>query len=76
MTTQNAMLHCAPGRTDIALAANSGAYNAGIAAGAALGGLILSLADVRAAILAGGLLTVVACTVLLVGGCMRRLAVR
>ncbi|KUO14381.1 MFS transporter [Streptomyces dysideae] len=24
MTTQNAMLHCAPGRTDIALAANSG----------------------------------------------------
>lgn len=28
MTTQNAMLHCAPGRTDIALAANSGSYNA------------------------------------------------
>ncbi|MGA4992135.1 hypothetical protein [Nonomuraea bangladeshensis] len=37
MTTQNAMLHCAPGRTDIALAANFGAHNAGIAAGAALG---------------------------------------
>lgn len=69
MATQNAMLHCAPGRTDIALAANSGAYNAGIAAGAALGGLVLSLAGVRAAFLAGGLLTVAACTVLLVGGC-------
>ncbi|GAA3290045.1 hypothetical protein GCM10020295_03380 [Streptomyces cinereospinus] len=37
MATQNEMLHCAPGRTDIALAANSGAYHAGIAAGAALG---------------------------------------
>ncbi|MGW7575605.1 MFS transporter [Streptomyces sp. NPDC054765] len=67
MTTQNAMLHCAPGRTDIALAANSGAYNAGIAAGAALGGLILPLADVRGTFLAGGLLTVGACAVLLGG---------
>lgn len=26
MVAQNQMLHCAPGRTDIALAANSGAY--------------------------------------------------
>ncbi|MEU0936309.1 MFS transporter [Embleya sp. NPDC005971] len=68
MTTQNEMLHCAPGRTDIALAANSGAYNAGIAAGAALGALILPLADVRGAFLAGGLLTVGACAVLLGGG--------
>ncbi|WP_030410613.1 MFS transporter [Streptomyces sp. NRRL S-1448] len=67
MTTQNAMLHCAPGRTDIALAANSGAYNAGIAAGAALGGLILPLADARGAFLAGGLLTTCACAVLLGG---------
>ncbi|MEV0220997.1 MFS transporter [Streptomyces sp. NPDC050704] len=64
MTTQNAMLHCAPGRTDMALAANSGAYNAGIAAGAALGGLILPLAGVRGAFLAGGLLTAGACAVL------------
>ena len=71
MTTQNAMLHCAPGRTDIALAANSGSYNAGIAAGAALGGLVLPLADVRGAFLAGGLLTVGACPVLL-GGRLRR----
>ncbi|MFD8565120.1 MFS transporter [Streptosporangium canum] len=67
MTTQNAMLHYAPGRTDIALAANSGAYNAGIAAGAALGGLVLPLADVRSAFLAGGLLTVGSCAVLLGG---------
>lgn len=67
MTTQNAMLHCAPGRTDIALAANSGAYNAGIAAGAGLGGLILQLADVRGAFLAGGLLSVGACALLLGG---------
>ncbi|GLW11569.1 hypothetical protein Misp01_66970 [Microtetraspora sp. NBRC 13810] len=67
MTTQNAMLHYAPGRTDIALAANSGAYNAGIAAGAALGGLVLPLADVRSTFLAGGLLTVGSCVVLLGG---------
>jgi predicted MFS family arabinose efflux permease len=67
MTTQNEMLHCAPGRTDIALAANSGSYNAGIAAGAALGGLVLPLADVRGTFLAGGLLTVGACAVLLGG---------
>jgi len=65
MTTQNEMLRCAPGRTDIALAANSGAYNAGIAAGAALGALVLPLLDVRGTFLVGGLLTAVACTVLL-----------
>ncbi|MEU9484668.1 MFS transporter [Streptomyces decoyicus] len=67
MTTQNEMLRCAPGRTDTALAANSGAYNTGIAAGAALGGLVLPLADVRGTFLVGGLLTVGACAVLLGG---------
>ncbi|MEU9206160.1 MFS transporter [Streptomyces sp. NPDC048332] len=67
MTTQNEMLRCAPGRTDIALAANSGAYNAGIAGGAALGGLILPLADTRGTFLAGGLLTLAGCAVLLGG---------
>ncbi|AEY93589.1 putative transporter [Streptomyces hygroscopicus subsp. jinggangensis 5008] len=72
MTAQNAMLHWAPGRTDLALAANSGAYNAGIAAGAALGGLILPLAGARGAFLAGGLLTAGACAVLLVGGRLSR----
>ncbi|WP_427885584.1 MFS transporter [Kribbella sp. GL6] len=64
MATQNEMLYCAPGRTDIALAANSGAYNAGIAAGAALGGLLLPLAGVRHAFLAGGLITAAASAVL------------
>ncbi|MGW1876936.1 hypothetical protein [Streptomyces sp. NPDC001975] len=67
MATQNAMLHCAPGRMDMALAANSGFYNAGIAAGAALGGLILPPAGIRAVFLAGGLLTAGACAVLLGG---------
>ncbi|MFF8726976.1 MFS transporter [Streptomyces sp. NPDC015171] len=67
MAAQNAMLHCAPGRTDIALAANSGSYNAGIAAGAALGGLILPLGGVRDVFLAGGLLTVGSCAALLLG---------
>ncbi|MFI6611740.1 MFS transporter [Streptomyces sp. NPDC050507] len=71
MTTQNAMLHCAPGRTDMALAANSGSYNAGIAAGAALGGLILPLAGVRGTFLAGGLLTVGAWVVLVSGRLLR-----
>jgi predicted MFS family arabinose efflux permease len=68
MVTQNEMLHCAPGRTDVALAANSGAYNAGIAAGAALGGLALALAGVRAAFLVGGLLTSAAFAVLWFAG--------
>ncbi|MGW0670770.1 MFS transporter [Streptomyces sp. NPDC002746] len=65
MATQNEMLHCAPGRTDMALAANSGGYNAGIASGAALGGLVLTHADVRGTFLVGGLLTVASCAVLL-----------
>lgn len=71
MTTQNEMLNCAPGRTDMALAANSGCYNAGIAAGAAIGGLILPLADVRGTFLTGGLLTAGACAVLLGGRLLR-----
>ncbi|MEW5626340.1 MFS transporter [Streptomyces hydrogenans] len=65
MATQNAMLHCAPGRTDLALAANSGAYNAGIAAGAALGSATMTLADLRTTFLTGGLLTTTSCTLLL-----------
>ncbi|MFD7551689.1 MFS transporter [Streptomyces sp. NPDC059816] len=65
MATQNQMLRFAPGRTEIALAANSGAYNAGVAAGALLGGLILPSLGIRAAFLVGGLLTAVAFTALL-----------
>ncbi|MBL1104249.1 MFS transporter [Streptomyces sp. 5-8] len=67
MTAQNAMLQCAPGRTDLALAANSGGYNAGIAAGAALGALLLPHVGPRGVFLAGGLLTAGACAVLLGG---------
>ncbi|MFJ3145842.1 MFS transporter [Streptomyces halstedii] len=66
MATQNEMLRCAPGRTDMALAANSGGYNAGIAAGAAIGALLLPRVEVRGTFLAGGLLAVGACAVLLV----------
>lgn len=72
MTTQHAMLRCAPGRTDLALAANSGSYHAGIAAGAALGALVLSLGGVRATFLVGGLTTLGACAALLLGGRMPR----
>ncbi|MER5555251.1 MFS transporter [Streptomyces sp. NPDC002793] len=68
MATQNQMLRVAPGRTEIALAANSGAYNAGIAAGALLGGMILSASDVRATFLVGGLLTLAALAALLTEG--------
>ncbi|MGQ4481865.1 MFS transporter [Streptomyces sp. SAS_276] len=72
MTTQNAMLHYAPGRTDIALAANSGCYNAGIAAGAALGGLVLRFGGVRGAFLVGGVVSVGACVVLVGAGVLWR----
>ncbi|MFI0162973.1 MFS transporter [Streptomyces sp. NPDC017095] len=65
MAAQHAMLHCAPGRTDLALAANSGCYNAGIAAGAAFGALLLPHTGARGVFLAGGVLTAGACAVLL-----------
>ncbi|MEW1693652.1 MFS transporter [Streptomyces sp. NPDC091265] len=66
MATQNEMLRCAPGRTDIALAANSGGYNVGIAAGAGIGGLLLPVVEVRGIFGVGALLTLGACAVLLV----------
>lgn len=72
MATQNAMLHSAPRRMDIALAANSGACNAGIAADAALGALVLPLAGVHGTFLAGSLLSVAACAVLLGGRLLRQ----
>ncbi|WP_431039400.1 MFS transporter [Streptomyces sp. P6-2-1] len=72
LAAQNAMLRYAPRRTDLALAANSGAYNAGIAAGAALGGLVLARAGVRATFLAGGLVSLVAGLTLLRAGRQRR----
>lgn len=60
MATQNRMLRVAPGRTETALAANSAAYNVGIAAGALLGGALLPVAGVRGTFLIGGLCSVAA----------------
>ncbi|MGK5641099.1 MFS transporter [Streptomyces sp. URMC 126] len=65
MATQARILESAPGRTEVALAANSGAFNAGVAVGALLGGALLPAAGVRGTFLAGGLLTLAALTVLL-----------
>jgi DHA1 family inner membrane transport protein len=58
MATQSQVLRVAPGRTETALAANSAAYNVGIAAGALLGGALLPAVGVRGTFLVGGLLTV------------------
>ncbi|WP_324789620.1 MFS transporter [Streptomyces sp. H51] len=60
MATQSQVLRVAPGRTETALAANSAAFNVGVAAGALLGGGLLSVAGVRGTFLAGGLLTAAA----------------
>ncbi|MEU4546816.1 MFS transporter [Nonomuraea dietziae] len=65
MATQNQVLRVAPGRTEIALAANSAAFNVGVAAGALTGGVVLPLMGVRSAFLAGGLLTAGALALLL-----------
>ncbi|MCH5677442.1 MFS transporter [Streptomyces gilvus] len=64
MATQSQVLRVAPGRTETALAANSAAFNVGVAAGALLGGGLLPLVGLRGAFLAGGLLTAAALTVL------------
>ncbi|WP_261989229.1 MFS transporter, partial [Streptomyces sp. uw30] len=63
MATQSRVLRVAPGRTETALAANSAAYNVGIAAGALLGGALLPVVGVRGTFLAGGLFTVAALVV-------------
>ncbi|MEU6307248.1 MFS transporter [Streptomyces chartreusis] len=60
MATQTQVLRVAPGRTETALAANSAAYNVGIAAGALLGGALLPVVGVRGTFLAGGLCTAAA----------------
>lgn len=57
MTTRKETLRCAPGRTDGALAANSGRCQSCTAAGAAPGALIVDLGGVRGAFLGGGPLT-------------------
>ncbi|MGA4838066.1 MFS transporter [Streptomyces sp. G45] len=65
MATQSQVMHVAPGRTETAVAANGAAYNAGVAAGALAGGLLLPLVGVRGTFLVGGLLTVAALLLLL-----------
>ncbi|MFE6622370.1 MFS transporter [Streptomyces sp. NPDC057740] len=64
MATQTQVLRMAPGRTETALAANSAAYNVGIAVGALLGGVLLPAVGVRGTFLVGGLLTAGALVVL------------
>ncbi|MBT2418921.1 MFS transporter [Streptomyces sp. ISL-22] len=64
MATQSQVLRVAPGRTETALAANSAAFNVGIAAGALLGGALLPVVGVRGTFLVGGLLTAGALAVL------------
>nr|WP_306511242.1 MFS transporter [Streptomyces sp. HG99] len=64
MATQSEVLRVAPGRTEPALAANSAAFNAGVAAGALTGGALLSAIGVRGTFLVGGLLTLAALAVL------------
>ncbi|MFD1716233.1 hypothetical protein [Georgenia deserti] len=54
------MMVVAPGRTEMALAANSAVFNVGIALGAAGGGLVRDVATVRTTFLAGSLATLVA----------------
>ncbi len=57
MATQSQVLHVASGRTELALAANSAAFNAGVAAGALTGGALLHAVGVRGTFLAAGVLT-------------------
>ncbi|MFF4350175.1 MFS transporter [Streptomyces sp. NPDC001530] len=64
MATQSQVLRFAPGRTELALAANSAAFNAGVAAGALTGGALLSAVGVRGTFLVGGVLTLGALAVL------------
>ncbi|MEV6867020.1 MFS transporter [Streptosporangium subroseum] len=60
MATQSQVMHFAPGRTEMAIAANGAAYNLGVAAGALAGGLLLPLIGVRGTFLVGGLMTAAA----------------
>ncbi|MFF4507911.1 MFS transporter [Streptomyces sp. NPDC001401] len=57
MATQSQVLRVAPGRTESALAANSAAFNVGVAAGSLLGGALVPVVGVRGAFLVGGLFT-------------------
>ncbi|WP_329460376.1 MFS transporter [Streptomyces sp. NBC_01497] len=60
MASQALVLRVAPGRTETAVAANSAAFNAGVALGALTGGLVLPLVTVRGTFLIGALWSAVA----------------
>ncbi|MFY1575926.1 MFS transporter [Verrucosispora sp. WMMD703] len=62
---QNRVLEVAPGRSDLAAAGNSAAFNVGIAGGSLLGALLLPGYGVRSTALVGGLLAIAALAVLL-----------
>lgn len=66
MVTQARILQVAPGRTELAFAANSAAFNVGIALGALVGGLVLARLGARGAFGVGGLAGAVALGVVLV----------
>ncbi len=64
MAAQALVLRVAPGRTETAVAANSAAFNTGVALGALTGGLTLPLVAVRGTFLVGALATAVALVLL------------
>lgn len=63
---QSRVLEVAPGDSAVASAGNGAAFNAGIAAGAYLGGVVLSGAGLAATALVGGLTTIAALLLVLV----------
>lgn len=63
--TQARILQVAPGRTELAFAANSATFNVGIALGALLGGLILPAYGARGAFGLGGAVTMATLAVVL-----------
>ncbi|MFC0003576.1 MFS transporter [Micromonospora siamensis] len=65
LVTQTRVFQVSPGRTELGLASNSATFNVGIAAGALLGGQVLSRLGVAATFVTGGLLTAVALAVAL-----------
>jgi DHA1 family inner membrane transport protein len=62
---QNRVMEVAPGSSEIASAANSAAFNVGIAGGAFLGGVLLPVSGVRGTALAGATLAAAGLVVLL-----------
>lgn len=58
--TQGRILHVAPRGTDVASAANSAAFNVGIAAGGGLGALVLAAGSLRAVFVTGAAVSLLA----------------